>query len=147
MRKAQSAGIIVVRFENNEPKVLLMRAYNFWDCPKGGIEGEENKLEAAIREVKEESGITDLNFDWGKSYYETEPFGKNRKVVYYFVARTIQEEIIMGISPLLGKAEHEEYRWVSFEEAKNMTVERIQKALNWAQDRIENVYKHRKISP
>lgn len=141
MRKEQSSGIIIVKKCDGVPKVLLMRAYNFWDFPKGGIEGNENKLEAAIREVKEEAGITNLNFNWGKSYYQTESFGKNKKVVFYFVAETDEENVVMGISPLLGRPEHDEYRWVTFDEAKDMVVERIQRALFWAQDRIENVYK------
>ena len=141
MRKEQSSGVIIVRRCDGVPKVLLMRAYNFWDFPKGGIEKDENKLEAAIREVKEEAGITELNFNWGKIYYETECFGKNKKVVFYFIAETNQEKVEMGISPILGRPEHEEYRWVTFDEAKEMVVERIQKALYWAQNRIENVYK------
>lgn len=141
IKKVQSAGIVIVRMDGNTPKVLLMRAYSFWDFPKGGIEENENKLEAAIREVKEESGIEQLEFPWGKSYYETEPFGKNKKVVYYFVASTKQREVIMGISQLLGKPEHDEYRWVTFDEAKRMTVNRINKVIDWAQDRIVNVYK------
>lgn len=142
MRKEQSAGIILIKKGVDGPKVLLMRAYNFWDFPKGGIEENENKLEAAIREVKEETGITNLSFNWGKIYYETECFGRNRKVVFYFIAETEEEKVVMGISPTLGKPEHEEYRWVTFEEAKEMVVERIQKALYWAQNRIENVYKN-----
>lgn len=141
MRKEQSSGIIIVRRCEGVPKVLLMRAYNFWDFPKGGIEENETKLEAAVREVKEEAGITELNFNWGKIYYETESFGKNKKVVFYFIAETKEENVVMGISPLLGRPEHEEYRWVTFSDAKEMVVERIQKALFWAQDRIENVYK------
>ena len=140
MKKEQSAGVIVVRFNEGVPLVLLMRAYNFWDFPKGGIEENENKLEAAIREVKEESGISDLSFDWGKLYYETEPFGKNKKVVFYFIAKTKTEDVVMGISPVLNRPEHDEYRWVSFDDARKLTVGRINKALDWAQDRIENKY-------
>ena len=140
MKKEQSSGVIIVRKDADKPKVLLMRAYNFWDFPKGGIEGNETKLDAAIREVKEESGITDLQFNWGKIYYETEAFGKNKKIVFYFIAETNEQDVQMGISPLLGRPEHDEYRWVTFDEARCMVVDRIKKALFWAQDRIENVY-------
>jgi bis(5'-nucleosidyl)-tetraphosphatase len=140
MRKEQSAGIIIIRKEGLEQKVLLMRSYDFWDFPKGGIEKNENKLEAAIREVKEETGITDLNFNWGKIYYETECFGRNKKVVFYFVAETTECDVVMGISPLLGKPEHEEYKWVNFNDAKCMVVDRIKRALDWAQNRVEYIY-------
>lgn len=137
MKKKESAGIIILRKENSTYKVLLLNSYNFWDFPKGGIEKGENKLEAAIREVKEETGIKDLNFNWGKTYYSTDPFGKNKKVVFYFVAETDETEVIMGISPLLGKPEHEEYKWVTLEEANNLIVNRIKNALDWAIDRVK----------
>lgn len=141
MTRTQSAGIVIVRFEETGPKVLLMRAYSYWDFPKGGVEKNENKLMAAIREVKEESGIMDLTFKWGKSFYQTEPYGKNHKVVSYFLAETVETEITMGINVEMGKPEHEEYRWVNFEEAKLLAGDRIKKVLSWAEDRILNLYK------
>jgi bis(5'-nucleosidyl)-tetraphosphatase len=136
MRKNQSSGIIIIRYENLIPKVLLLKAYNFWDFPKGGMENSENKLETALREVKEETGITHLDFKWGKCYYETEPFGKNEKTVFYFMANTDSEEVNICVNPISGKIEHDEYKWVTFEEAKKMTVYRIQKAIFWAEKRL-----------
>lgn len=144
MNKAQSAGIVIVRFEGNKPKVLLMRAYSYWDFPKGGVEKEENKIQAAIREVKEESGIVDLNFKWGKSFYETEPYGKTRKVVSYFLAETHEKKVVMGINPGAEKPEHEEYRWIDFDEAKSLAGERIKRVLAWAENRILNLYENKR---
>ena len=140
MKKKESAGIVIVRYDNYEPMVLLMRAYNYWDFPKGGIEDRETKYEAALREVKEESGITDLQFPWGKTYYETEPYGRERKVVYYFLAETNSSEVVIGENPESGKMEHEEYRWVTFSEAREMCVERIHRVLDWADNRISKIY-------
>ncbi len=140
MKKKESAGIVIVRYDNDEPMVLLMRAYNYWDFPKGGIEDRETKYEAALREVKEESGITDLQFPWGKTYYETEPYGRERKVVYYFLAETNSSEVVIGENPESGKMEHEEYRWVTFSEAREMCVERIHRVLDWADNRISKIY-------
>lgn len=136
MRKNQSSGIIIIRYEDSIPKLLLLKAYNFWDFPKGGMENSENKLETALREVKEETGITHLDFKWGKCYYETEPFGKNEKIVFYFMANTESELVKFGMNPVSGKVEHDEYKWVTFDEAKKMTVYRIQKAIGWAEKRL-----------
>jgi bis(5'-nucleosidyl)-tetraphosphatase len=47
----------------------------------------------------------------------------------------------MGINPGAEKPEHEEYRWVDFEEGKSLAGERIRKVLEWAEDRIFNIYK------
>ena len=132
-----SAGVVIIRYDLGVPKVLFLRTYNHWDFPKGGIEGSENKLQAAIREVEEETGIKDLNFRWGKVLYETEFYGKNHKKVSYFIAETKQKEIIFGINPKTNLIEHEEYRWLTFEEAKKLSVSRIEKVLNWAETRLK----------
>jgi bis(5'-nucleosidyl)-tetraphosphatase len=137
MAKLQSAGVIVIRFENNNPYFLLLRSFDFWDFPKGKIEGDESKIQAAIREVKEESGIDDLSFDWGRAYYETETFGRDKKVVYYFMAKTNSKNVQLEKNPITGLKEHEEYKWVSFDEAKDLTRYRINRAINWAMDRIK----------
>ena len=140
MKKAQSAGIVIIRHERDLHKVLFMRSYSYWDFPKGGVEENENKFEAAIREVQEEAGITKLEFKWGRTYHETESYGKTNKTVSYFIAETTQSEIVMGINPVMGKAEHEEYQWLTFDEARYLSVDRITKVLNWAENRIKNLY-------
>lgn len=136
----KSAGVVIVRYENSIPKVLLLRIYDYWEFPKGKIENNENKLTAAIREVHEESGIQQLDFKWGKTFYETKPYGKERKIVSYFIAETQEENVIIQPNPVEGNIEHEEYRWVTFEEAKELTGERLRKVLEWAENRIFNLY-------
>ncbi|WP_171973695.1 NUDIX domain-containing protein, partial [Wohlfahrtiimonas larvae] len=46
-----SSGAIIVRLENKSFRYLLLKAYNFWDFPKGQVELGESALEATIREV------------------------------------------------------------------------------------------------
>lgn len=136
--KNRSAGIVIIRKNNNKTLVLMMRAYNYWDFPKGKIELGERVIEAAIRETKEEAGIDELNFIWGRDHTQTEPYGVIKKISYYFIAQTTQKKITMAINPELGKAEHEEYKWFTFEEAKEIAVPRIQKILIWAENKINN---------
>ena len=53
-----SAGGIVVR---NDGKIALVEQHtNTWSFPKGGIDGEESALEAAVREIGEETGLKGL---------------------------------------------------------------------------------------
>ena len=49
-----AAGGIV---ENEMGEILMIYRRGFWDFPKGKIEGHEFPKEAAIREVKEETGL------------------------------------------------------------------------------------------
>lgn len=56
----QSAGGVVV---NNQGKILLREPTNHfggyvWTFPKGGIDHKEEVMDAAVREVKEETGVT-----------------------------------------------------------------------------------------
>jgi 8-oxo-dGTP pyrophosphatase MutT (NUDIX family) len=46
--------------ENSEGKILIMKRNGVWDLPKGKIEKGEKKKQAALREVEEECGISDL---------------------------------------------------------------------------------------
>jgi 8-oxo-dGTP pyrophosphatase MutT (NUDIX family) len=52
-----AAGGLVERSDN---KFLFIYRNNKWDLPKGGVEKKELIIEAAQREVKEETGLADL---------------------------------------------------------------------------------------
>jgi 8-oxo-dGTP pyrophosphatase MutT (NUDIX family) len=126
-----SAGVAVIRETADGGRFLLLRAYRNWDFPKGHVEPGEEPLAAAIREADEEAGLTDLAFDWGLEFVETEPYARN-KVARYYVARTQSERIIMNVNPVLGRPEHQEYRWVDLTEAFALTVPRVQRVIAWA---------------
>ncbi|KKQ56440.1 MAG: NUDIX hydrolase [Parcubacteria group bacterium GW2011_GWA2_38_13] len=53
-----SAGIVLYIIKNNEPHYLLLQhGGRYWNFPKGKLEKGETELEAAYREVEEETGI------------------------------------------------------------------------------------------
>ena len=114
---------------------LMLRAFHHWDFPKGIREAGEEPLETAIREVAEETGITELSFDWGERFFETGPYSRG-KVARYFIAETSQEEVEMGISPATGEPEHHEWRWVSFDEAYDLGSPRVRQIVQWARQII-----------
>jgi bis(5'-nucleosidyl)-tetraphosphatase len=127
-----SAGVVILHWHRDHYRYLLLRAYNYWDFPKGMVESSESPLEAAIREVREETTITQLNFRWGTHYYQTQPYNHGRKVARYYIAETAQAEISLPINPELGRPEHSEFRWVTQAQAWRLVTPRVQAVLEWA---------------
>lgn len=130
-----SAGVVVVREASDGWRVLLLRVYNYWDCPKGEVQPGEAPLIAARREVAEETGVTRLDFRWGEDFVETEPYSKN-KVARYYLAATDIEKVTLGINPALGRSEHHEARWLPIDEAHPLLVPRLQRVLAWARNKV-----------
>lgn len=119
MENTLSCGAVVVRKTADGWKTILLRAFHHWDFPKGIRESGEEPMQAAIRETDEETGIQDLEFNWGDRFFETGPYSKG-KIARYYLAQTDQEAINMGLSPETGEPEHHEWRWVSFDEAYDL---------------------------
>lgn len=128
-----SAGIVVVRREGGRWKLLALRAYNNWDFPKGTVEPGETPLAAAMRETAEEAGLSELDFRWGEAYRETSPYGHPPKIARYYLAKTDATDIVLPVSPELGRPEHHEWRWVEFDEARQLLPSRLQPVLDWAE--------------
>lgn len=132
-----SAGVVVVRKEAAEWRFLLLRAYRNWDFPKGELEPGEDPLQAAKREVLEETGISDLRFNWGEVFKETEPYLSGKKIARYYLAETRQARVTFSINPELGQPEHHEYRWLTYAEVKKLASERLQPVIEWARSLLE----------
>ena len=126
-----SAGVVVVRQAEEGWRFLLLRAFNHWDFPKGMVEPGEEPLAAAVREVREESLIGDLEFAWGETSTRTGPYSRG-KVACYFIAQTRTVDVTLPVNPELGRAEHSEYRWVDYDEAVQLVSPRVRPVLRWA---------------
>ncbi len=133
--KHRSAGIVVVRQLNGEWRFLILRAYRNWDFPKGLIEPGEKPLAAAVRETGEETGLTDLDFRWGSACIDTEMYG-DHKVASFYLAQTGQDEIVLPVNPELGHPEHNEFRWVKYQEAQALLPPRLQPILDRAWQKL-----------
>ena len=130
-----SCGAVVVRETDDGWLTLMLRAYHNWDFPKGICEEGEAPMEAAMREVGEETGITDLEFTWGDRRLDTGPYNRG-KTARYYLARTKQQAVEMGIAPELGRPEHHEYRWMDFDEAYDLAAPRVRLVIQWARQII-----------
>lgn len=130
-KQVRSAGAVVFRRTDRGIRLLVLRAYKNWDFPKGVVENAEDMLSAAKREVKEETGLTDVDYPFGEEHKETLPYANN-KVARYYLAETEQHAIELPVNTALGRPEHHEYRWVSFEEAEDLLPPRLAVVLDWA---------------
>jgi bis(5'-nucleosidyl)-tetraphosphatase len=131
MPETLSCGIVIVRRTDTGWLTLMLRAYRNWDFSKGLMEQGETPLEAAVREVGEETGISQLSFDWGDRFIETGPYNRG-KIARYYLARTGEEKVVLGIVPALGRAEHHQSLWVDFDKAHDLTAPRVRGVVQWA---------------
>jgi molecular chaperone GrpE len=115
-RPAATVGVYIV---NNDDKIFLIRSPKWSDrlVPPGGhIESGETITEAAIREVKEETGldITDIEFLDVKDMIAPEGFLKEN---YHFVGLQVKAKLADDHQePILDGRESSEYFWLSARE-------------------------------
>jgi len=129
--KRLSSGVVVSRETEKGPRFLMLRAFTHWDFPKGMVEQGEQPKQAALREVREETTIMDLEFPWGNEFIETGPYSRG-KTARYYVGVTQQTEIELPVNPEIGRPEHVEFRWVSWRQATKLTSPRVVEVLDWA---------------
>ena len=123
----KSCGAVVFARRGKEPLFLIIRQNN-GDCgfPKGHMEPGETEAEAAVREVREETGG---NVTLREGFCETVEYAvspRTKKRVVLFLAEmtaepNVQPEEICG------------YRWVSAEEMKTMLRKVIAPAIDKAE--------------
>ncbi len=115
--EAISAGAILFRDTRGRREYLLLKSRpGDWEFPKGGIEGDEELQQTAIREVTEEAGITDFRLIDGfrREYnYVFQAGGKTiHKTVHLFIAESSEASAELS-------HEHRDHQWRDYEQAIN----------------------------
>jgi 8-oxo-dGTP pyrophosphatase MutT (NUDIX family) len=131
----RAAGAVIFRRTERGVRLLVLRAYKNWDFAKGMVEPGESDLDAARRECAEETGLADLDFPFGDAHQDTVPYAGG-KIARYFLAETGQARVELPVSPELGRPEHHEWRWVSYDEAEELLPPRLAVILDWARRQL-----------
>ena len=120
MREQKSAGIVLFRNASNKNEFLLLNyPQGHWDFVKGKVERGETPHETALRETKEETGISNIEFvDGFEESVEYDFRFKNEdihKKVIFFLAKTSEKKISLS-------HEHNDYLWLGYDDALKKTT-------------------------
>ena len=138
MREQKSAGIVLFRNDSDKNEFLLLNyPQGHWDFVKGKIERNETSHETALRETKEETGITNIEFVDGfeESVEYDFRFKKEdiHKKVIFFLAKTNEKNIKLS-------HEHNDYIWLEYNDAlKKTTFENAKNVLTKANEFLSSI--------
>jgi len=110
----RSAGFLIYR-DRPRRQILLMKHADRWDLPKGHVDPGETTLQAALRELQEETGIQphqiviDPDFRFSQQYWVNSRTShkKQLKELVIFLARLIADVPIQ-------LTEHIGYEWIDW---------------------------------
>lgn len=109
---------VVIKKESQNHRYLLIRRcgnhlYHHWQFITGGIEIGETSIEATLREIQEETGLQPDQFYLGDHIYRFYDHNQDRiQSCPVFVAFIHEDRPVA-----LASKEHDQYEWLSFEDA------------------------------
>jgi len=137
LKKERSAGVVVCMEKPNGNRFLLLNyPTGHWDFVKGKIEQGETLHQTAVRETKEETGITDLEF--------VEGFEEKINYNFQFEGELIQKEVVFFLAKTKTDTvnvshEHLDYTWLDYENAlEKVTYQNAKNILSKANKLFRN---------
>jgi bis(5'-nucleosidyl)-tetraphosphatase len=136
-RNERSAGVVVFYDDPGGRLFLLLDYGRHWDFPKGHVEKDEDDRTAALRELEEETGLTDVllneTFAHEITYYFRDRHTKVliRKTVVFFLCETRLKKVTLS-------HEHVGYIYLPFAEAvKKLTFPAARQVMRLAGKHLE----------
>lgn len=122
MLREKSCGIVPYRQEDGKVLYLVISSAvtrrEHWEFPKGGVEEGEREIDTALRELQEETGVSDVElvpqFREPIRYIYRRREGLISKQVVYFLARVNDPRVT------LREVEAKDYRWATYDEARKL---------------------------
>lgn len=124
-RRDKSAGVIVFHRSDEGCRFLLLLSRltkrPLWEFPKGGVDTGETVAEAALRELREETGLAEADIriipEWQhrEEYRFTSGKGDSRTLVRKEVTYFLAESTSTAVT--LSAHEASQFAWLLFEDA------------------------------
>jgi 8-oxo-dGTP pyrophosphatase MutT (NUDIX family) len=137
LKKERSAGVVVCMEKPDGNRFLLLNyPTGHWDFVKGKIEQGETLHQTAVREAKEETGISDLEF--------VEGFEEKINYNFQFEGELIQKEVVFFLAKTKTHTvnvshEHLDYTWLDYENAlEKVTYQNAKNILSKANKLFRN---------
>jgi ADP-ribose pyrophosphatase YjhB (NUDIX family) len=91
----EAAGGIV---QNDKKELLFIYRLEKWDLPKGKVEANEDIADCAIREVEEETGVSNLTIEQktGETYHTYNAYGKHflKTTHWYYMTCSSKQNLV-----------------------------------------------------
>lgn len=133
MLKEKSCGAVIFHKNEEQTRYLLLNyAAGHWDFVKGNVEPNENEKDTVVRELREETGITEAQFIDGF-----------REEIVYFYRRqglTIRKEVVFYLMESYTDKveisfEHVGYIWLDYQHAmEKLTFKNAKDTMQKAHD-------------
>ncbi|RMD45858.1 MAG: NUDIX hydrolase [Aquificota bacterium] len=109
-----AGGVVYRKNEEGKLEILLIRVKTRWSFPKGNIEKGEPKDQAALREVKEETGVDAeiVEYLGEVDYWYSMGLTRIHKFVYYYLMKYAGGDIVPQ------KEEIDEAKFIPFEDVE-----------------------------
>jgi 8-oxo-dGTP pyrophosphatase MutT (NUDIX family) len=139
LREKSSGAVIFLKQDGTTKYLLLNYAAGHWDFVKGNVEPNEAEKQTVIRELREETSITDAEFIDGfketiSYFYRRQGLTVNKEVVFFLMeSHTDKVEISF---------EHVGYIWLDYKEAMaKLTFKNARDVLQKAHDFLKKTGK------
>jgi bis(5'-nucleosidyl)-tetraphosphatase len=132
LREKSCGAVIFIKKDFSTNYLLLNYAAGHWDFVKGNVEPNENEKETVVRELREETGITNAQFinDFRESiayFYRRQGLTIHKEVVFYLM-ESYTDKVQLSF-------EHVGYIWLDYQHAiEKLTFKNAKDTLEKAHD-------------
>lgn len=134
MPEVKSCGFLIIRGQPIE-QFLLMRHADRWDLPKGHVDPGETEMQCALRELVEETGLTEQDIEVIPGFRFTHQYVVREKrdgqvydkTLVIFLARLLHDAKI----ECTEHCDYQWFRWSPPHQIQERTIDPLLSAVEW----------------